>query len=145
MADPPQPPRRGAGRPGDPGRSGSRNPAPPGAPQGSLDPQDAAFIRQGFQAAMESFESRVSDVNSSLAEIRGDVEALDKTMRGSADHPDNGLVQKVALLGQQQAQIIADIKEVKAQYNKLIWWIIGLLVSIVGSLAVTFVVARSGH
>jgi hypothetical protein len=88
---------------------------------------------------MEALEHRRSAEVTSVAEIKAEIGSMDKLLRGNGV---DGLVTKVTTLIQRQEFLVKEIEEIKRNYNKIIWWVIGGLASCVGTLIMAFIVGR---
>lgn len=109
--------------------------------QGTGSKPDFDVVQEGVRGIITAFEGQVHAVDAALEKVEAEARAIDKMLRGDGDR--EGMVQRQAMMAQEIERIRADIKELKIQYNKLLWWIITLLVSIVGSLLATFAIAKT--
>jgi hypothetical protein len=105
----------------------------------ALTAQEAATIKEGFKSIIDALEKRREVDLTQYGELRGQLAAFDKLVRGDGT---DGLSGRVTLLQERQEQLLTALDEVKKKYDKLVWWIISVLATSLGGMVMTFVVGR---
>lgn len=100
--------------------------------------RDIERIRDVLSTMARGMQERVQVNDVSYQEVKAKLDALDRMLRGESGE---GLVARVLTLNQQTGTNLAEIKEIKAQLAKFMWFFIGLLITTIGTLITTLLQA----
>lgn len=100
---------------------------------------DARLIQESFERMATAFNARTAAADSSLAEIKAKLASIDTLLRGDGAE---GLVTRVSNIQVQLAATAEEVKTIRGTTGKFYWWLLGILVSMVGGLISVFVLAK---
>jgi hypothetical protein len=95
---------------------------------------DSESVRLIIQQLTTSVDGFTKLVGGQMTIFQSELKSIDQMLRGDTAGQNPGLVSKVTLMAQKIELITQDIDKIKSQQNKVVWYVVGLLVSIVTGL-----------
>jgi hypothetical protein len=97
--------------------------------------RDVRSLRDAVKDLAQGFESRVYLTDTYIAEVKSRIESLDKLLRGESG--EEGMLARLLALNQQAGASAAEVKELKAAQAKFLWFLVGTLLTALGTLITT--------